>query len=149
MGGGRGSEVFLVLSVSPLTGTESFVQLENRGFSPGWCPMRLGSEEKLKGWTEEGAARLCRLCRLCRLFCSCHGSSSAVIPPKCLPGEAFPSLLPRVKTSFPSNGTSQEDQLQRVPMDHRHGCTKFCCAVLTNSGNKVLRNARLPSFCTS
>lgn len=40
-----------------------------------------------------------------------------------------------MKTSFPSNGTSQEDQLQSVPMDHRHGCTSLLCC-LNSSGNK-------------
>lgn len=85
--GGKQLSVSCVKSF-PSDRTESFVQLENGRFSPDWCPMRLGREEKLKGWTEEGADQLCRT------FSSCHGSSSAVIPPKCLPGEASPHFLP-------------------------------------------------------
>lgn len=66
---------------------------------------------------------------------SCHGSSSVIIPPTVVlsSGEVWRKkhalTFALMKQQFPSSGTSQEDQLQRVPMDHCHYCTSLLCCL--------------------
>lgn len=111
------------LSVSGVKSLRALSSWKTEDLVPAGAQWGLEVKEKLKGWTEAGAALLCRI------FSSCHGSSTAVIPPKCLPGEASPSLLPSWRRRFHLMGPPRRISSRAFPWTTAT-VAQVCCPVL-------------------